>query len=324
MNLLSKEIKAKAKVIEIMGQDANQKILSRAIDLNLPVLLIGETGTGKTSIVRERAHIEKAELIRINLNGQTSVDEIVGKWVIKGGATYWQDGVLIQAMKKGWWILVDEINAALPEVLFALHSLLDDDRKIIIAEKDGEEVTPHKDFRFFATMNPSEEYAGTKELNKAFLSRFPVILDFDFLPSKDEILLLENRCGIAKSDATLLVNYATRIRELKQKQEIFYTLSTRDLIFWGNFLKELGLSDSFRITILNRAYNGDKEVLIKEYRIIIGKIDEYLKKYGVTSTDDIFKSIDAREEVLKNREVKLNALKKEIAEGSLESLLRGI
>ena len=310
--------------ISIMGQDANQKILSRAIELNLPVLLIGETGTGKTSIIRERAFIEGADLIRVNLNGQTSVDEIVGKWLIKGGATYWQDGVLIQAMKKGSWILIDEINASLPEVLFALHSLLDDDRKIIIAEKDGEEVKPHPDFRFFATMNPSEEYAGTKELNKAFLSRFPVILDFDFLPPKDEIMLLEARSGISHQDASLLVNFATRIRELKTKQEIFYTLSTRDLIFWANFVQELGLGDSFRIAVLNRAYNGDKEILIREYRTMIGKIDEYLKKYGVGSVTDIFASIDKREDELKNRELKLNQIKKEIAEGSIEALLKGI
>ena len=91
----------------IIGQDQNKKILNRAIDLNLAILIIGETGTGKTSVVQELAETKKQELIRINLNGQTSVDEILGKWLIRAKETYWQDGVLIQAMRQGKWILID-------------------------------------------------------------------------------------------------------------------------------------------------------------------------------------------------------------------------
>ena len=208
---------------EIIGQDDNKKVLKMAIELNLPVLCVGETGTGKTGIVRELSESQKKKCIRVNLNGQTSIDEFVGKWLVKNGETYWQDGVLIQAMKNGWWLLCDEVNACLPEILFVLHSLLDDDKSIVIAEKDGEIVKPNKNFRFFATMNPSEEYAGTKELNKAFVSRFPIILDFAWLGADMEAKLLHERTKIKEKQSHQLVGFGQYLRELKAREDLYYT-----------------------------------------------------------------------------------------------------
>lgn len=160
--------------------------LEKAVTNNLPVLMIGDTGCGKTTIVRELAQRKGIELYRLNLTGQTGVDEFLGKWLAspeKG--TYWLDGLLIKAMKEGKWLVLDEINMALPEILSALHSLLDDDRKVVMKEFDGSTIYPHPDFRLFATMNPEDEYAGTKELNKAFLSRFPVVMNIPYSPNEE-------------------------------------------------------------------------------------------------------------------------------------------
>ena len=55
--------------------------LEKAVKLNLPVLLIGETGVGKTAFVRELAKESSQELIRLNLTGQTGVDEFIGKFL---------------------------------------------------------------------------------------------------------------------------------------------------------------------------------------------------------------------------------------------------
>jgi midasin (ATPase involved in ribosome maturation) len=116
-------------------------------------------------------------LRRVNLNGATTVDEFLGKMLINEQGTYWVDGVLVSAMQAGDWILLDEINACLPEIAFCLHSLLDDDRMVVLMEYDGRIVRPHPDFRLFASMNPSEEgrYSGTKTL-KSLLDQFPIVI----------------------------------------------------------------------------------------------------------------------------------------------------
>lgn len=206
-----------------------EEVIKACVKENKPCLLIGETGTGKTTIIRELAHMAGKELIRVSLNGSTSVEEIIGKWLAKEGSTFWQDGILTQAMKKGHWIVFDEINAALPEILFTLHSLLDDDRRIMIAEKDGEIVIPVEDFRFFATMNPTEEYAGTKEMNKALMSRFTAVVYVE-VPSADiEMNILKDH-GATPKEAQDLVQLAEQLRRHKKDENIYYFCSTRDLI----------------------------------------------------------------------------------------------
>ena len=158
--------------------------LAYAVASNLPALLIGETGVGKTMSVRYLASKTNNGLRRVNLNGATTVDEFLGKLLINEQGTYWVNGVLVDAMLAGDWILLDEINACLPEIAFSLHSLLDDDRMVVLMEYDGRIVRPHPNFRLFASMNPSEEgrYGGTKTLNEALLDRFPVVIRMEYLP----------------------------------------------------------------------------------------------------------------------------------------------
>lgn len=206
-----------------------RETVEKCIEIDSPVLLIGETGLGKTTIIREIAKTKKKNLVRVSLNGSTSTEEILGKWLAKSGSTFWQDGVLVQAMKNGDWIVFDEINAALTEVLFILHSLLDDDRSITIVEKDNELLKPHKDFRFFATMNPSEEYSGTKEMNKALISRFTAVIYISVPSFETEVSILKDE-GCDDTTATMLVKIAEQLRKKKEDEEIYYFCSTRDLL----------------------------------------------------------------------------------------------
>ena len=89
-----------------------------SIENNLPILLVGETGTGKTSCIRYLSEKHKKNFVRINLNGATGNEELLGKFVFENGETRWVYGTLIEAMKNGDWLLVDEINASNPETLF--------------------------------------------------------------------------------------------------------------------------------------------------------------------------------------------------------------
>ena len=66
--------------------------------------------------------------------------------------------------------------------------MLDDERKLVLAERDGEEVRLDKNFRFVAAMNPpTKEYGGRQKLSKALQNRFTTI-QVPNLESKEELL----------------------------------------------------------------------------------------------------------------------------------------
>lgn len=229
---------------DIINSKKELAILSLAVKNKLPVLMIGETGTGKTSLVRHLAKINGAIFRRINLNGGTTNDELIGKYapdpVTKGFR--WIDGVLVEAMKRGEWLLLDELNASTPEVLFTLHSLLDDDNMIVVAEHEGEIVKPVEGFRFFGTMNPSAEYSGTKELNRALLSRFPIVMHLDWQNAGTECKIIQHHAKTTSSVlGTTLVKIAQALRRAKKDGSLSYTCSTRDLIYTAKLI-ECGLS----------------------------------------------------------------------------------
>lgn len=260
----------KHKDSKIVGQNKIYELLELAADNDLAALLIGETGTGKTSIVQDIANVRGQGWTRFNLTGDTTVDEFVGKYTLLAGRTVWEDGILLQAMKKGHWLIVDEINVALPEILFALHSLLDDDKFVVVASHDGEIVRPHDSFRFFATMNPVEEYAGTKELNKAFQSRFGVVLEMSYPPKKDEIEIIHRHTGIDKLLAAKLVDVATAVRKAKQEEKVFYTCSTRDLIHWAKVTSLTDIETGFTVAVLNKSL-PDRKNLVRIFDAIIAR-----------------------------------------------------
>jgi len=225
-----------------------------AMNAGWPVLLEGATGSGKTSLVRHLAHKTGNAFVRINLNGGTTVEDLVGRWLIDEKGTKWVDGLLTDALKKGYWVLFDEINAASAEILFILHQLLDDDARIVLVEKGKEVVVPAEGYRFFASMNPMKDYAGTKELNPALKSRF-CIVKVEFCPPDVEAEILVTRTGIALDVAKSMVKFAVEIRA---NDKMIFPLSTRDLIMWASvYPKYNKFIPSAEVTVVNKAGEDD-------------------------------------------------------------------
>lgn len=252
------------------------------VESDMAVLLVGETGLGKTTLIQALADEKGKTLHRISVNGGTSAEEVLGKHGAKDGSTFWIDGLLIQAMKRGDWIVFDEINAALPEVMFALHSLLDHDKKVTLVEKDGEIVRPADGFRFFGTMNPSDDYAGTKDMNMAFMSRFNVFF-IECYPMDKEIEILGTH-GIADTEAQILVSLAKSLRDLKTNGTILYFCSTRDIIQAGVLHKGgLALGVAVTCAVVNKMSKEDREEIANAKVVdkVVGKKEIYKSKTEV-------------------------------------------
>jgi midasin (ATPase involved in ribosome maturation) len=267
----------------------NLKAVMASLNLEppVPVLFEGPTGSGKTATVRWLASQTKNSYRRIQLNGSTNIDNFVGKWLINEKGTYWVDGILTDAMKKGHWLLLDELNAALPEILFVLHSILDDDRCLILDDKGKEIVEPHPNFRLFAAMNPSQDYAGTKELNRALLDRF-MLIQSGYLASDKEGKIVSKHSGITstlgkiggrgKTVISRMVELANIIRTKNESAELISICSTRQLIQWSKLCKYLDIKHAAELTIINKCDVEEQERVRDELNKLFTN-DETLQKH---------------------------------------------
>jgi len=169
-----------------------------------PILLQGPTSSGKTSMIEHLAKLTGHKFLRINNHEHTSLDEYLGTYISTStGDFIFQEGILVQALRRGHWIVLDELNLAPSDVLEALNRLLDDNRELLIPETQ-EVITPHPHFMLFATQNPAGLYGGRKVLSRAFRNRF-LELEFDDIPEHEleEILCL--RCQIPPSYGAKIV-----------------------------------------------------------------------------------------------------------------------
>ena len=151
----------------------NLHLLTRAVAAGkYPILLQGPTSSGKTSIVTYLAARLGHHCVRINNHEHTDLQEYLGSYVTDtSGKLVFQEGALVQAVRRGHWIILDELNLAPSDVLEALNRLLDSNRELFIPET-MEIVKPHPNFLLFATQNPAGAYGGRKELSRAFRNRF--------------------------------------------------------------------------------------------------------------------------------------------------------
>lgn len=242
-HLTEKDIPAVPEASSYMFQPFIRDVID-SIHAKENVLLTGGTGVGKTTHIVQLAARIKQPLLRINFNGETRMSDLIGKMTVVNGETVWVDGVLPTAMRKGYWILFDEIDFADPAVLSLLHPVLEQNPMLTLKENGGEIIKPHPLFRVFATANSigamsdrSGAYGGTNTMNEAFLDRWQVLM-VDNLPEKEEVKVIKFEApGINASVAKKMVKFATMARNQDFGDSgVMYggdNFSTRKMVAWA-------------------------------------------------------------------------------------------
>ncbi|ESO00905.1 hypothetical protein HELRODRAFT_82540, partial [Helobdella robusta] len=102
-------------------------------------------------------------------------------------------GTLVEAILKGEWVLLDEINLATHETLECLGGLLDSKSGSVVLTDRGdiEPIVRHADFRIFACMNPAVD-VGKKELSVGIRNRWFTEFYVDELTSPRDLTILVN------------------------------------------------------------------------------------------------------------------------------------
>ncbi len=202
------------------------EVFNQINQLQLPLLLKGPTGSGKSRFIEFMANELNKKLITVSCHEETSATDLIGRFIIKGAETVWIDGPLSIAVKNGHILYLDEVAEARPDVIVAIHSLTDHRRELFI-DKLGETIKAHPDFLLVASFNPGYQ-KGFKELKPSTRQRF-VALSFDYPNQKAETEILINETGISAEIAQKLVTIGAKIRNLTELG-LTETVSTRLLV----------------------------------------------------------------------------------------------
>ncbi|KAF7655503.1 hypothetical protein LDENG_00055120 [Lucifuga dentata] len=133
----------------------NLRRLALAVASQKAVLLEGPIGCGKTGLVEFLAavtgHSKASELLKVQLGDQTDSKMLLGMYRCTDipGKFVWQPGTLTQAVSKGLWFLLEDIDHVPLDVVSVLLPLMENKKLMIPGREDCIDVAPG--FQFFAT-----------------------------------------------------------------------------------------------------------------------------------------------------------------------------
>lgn len=147
-----------------------------------PTLVVGEKGIAKTQACKFAARLwdNSREPIVISGHGDMTSSEFMGQVAQdkETGRFVFKNGKLVQAMKEGRPVIIDEINVGDQTVMLRLQDILlqRPGTSVVVQENGDEEIVIQPGFTVMATANEaSEHYQHRNVLESAFRSRYDVL-----------------------------------------------------------------------------------------------------------------------------------------------------
>lgn len=209
-------------------------LFEAAHDNNLPLLLKGPTGCGKTRFVAHMAAKLGKKLYTVACHDDLSAADLIGRYLLKGGETVWVDGPLTRAVREGAICYLDEVVEARKDVTVVLHPLTDD-RRILPIDRTGEELEAAPGFMLVASYNPGYQNI-LKTLKPSTRQRF-LAMEFNFPNFDEEVQIVMQESDIGKDRAALLVRLAGKLRALKG-QDLEEGISTRLIVYAATMIEK--------------------------------------------------------------------------------------
>jgi len=208
--------------------------------LFFPIYLTGMSGNGKTFGIEQICAMLGREMIRVNFTAETDEDDLFGGFRLVNGETVFQYGPVVEAMKRGAVLLLDEVDLGSSKIM-ALQSVLEG--KGYFIKKRAEWIEPADGFTIIATANTKGKgsddgrFIGTNVMNEAFLDRFSVTMYQPYPPEATEKKILTKAAesfGIASESLGKFIPNLTMwgdiIRKTFEEGGVDEIISTRRLV----------------------------------------------------------------------------------------------
>lgn len=172
-----------------------------AIEMDMPAYVHGPTGSGKTLMPEFVAMKTGRPLLRLNHDIDLDRAKFFGKDAIVtdehgNPSTTYKAGLLPRSAATPTLVLLDEVDKGDPAVLAMYFPILD--RREIQIPEMGTTITPCDQWRIVGTGNTCGNGEGVDVYNScnvqdaAFLNRFSVFLEEDYLDKGHEALLIKS------------------------------------------------------------------------------------------------------------------------------------
>lgn len=261
------------------------------------IYCFGETGGGKTTVQEQIAARLQIPLFSAIASEDMDIRELISQLSVVDKQTKHQPGIILLAMKLGFWIRIDEFDSLPSTTGIALNQILD--RQAFVTPDGKTTVRPHSGFRLLATGNTigdgrDDRYPGTQRVNMATLDRFLKTL-VNYPTREEEIrILMEAAQPLPLKVAEKLVTLGQKVRDAhndapgKDKNATSnVTLSTRNLIAiaqLANEFKNLHTEDkknlprqerqpyfrAFKCLVLNQANTESRISLLRYFNDLFG------------------------------------------------------
>ena len=242
-------------------------------DMFYPVFVTGLSGNGKTFMIEQACAKAKRELFRVNITIETDEDDLLGGFRLVNGETVWFDGPVVEAMRKGAVLLLDEVDLASTKIM-CLQPVLEG--KGVFLKKINEWVECAPGFNILATANTKGKgdetgnFIGAGVLNEAFLERFPITVEQDYPSNAVEKRILNkvfDKLNVSDSEfVDKLVNWADIIRKTYIEGAIDELITTRRLVHISNAYAIFNMDRMKAISMcVNRFDDETKSAMVDLY-----------------------------------------------------------
>ena len=198
-----------------------------------PCLLVGDTGWGKTTVLKAYANANKREFTGVNFYPRMSVDTLVGMWRPQNGdngvSVEWQDGLLTQAVRSGHIFMGEELTRAPRDLAGRILGLLDSaNRYWSIPEAGLNEIPVDENFWFVASANPTSGNYATVSLDAALLRRFSYVCEIEQPIADEEKVITAMSAGVIHNHEDFTERMLKWVADLRSSRES--AINTGDLV----------------------------------------------------------------------------------------------
>ena len=209
--------------------------------------MVGDTGTGKTTLTEQICARTMTMFQRVNFDSDITRVEFVGKVDVTtddvGSKTVFTEGILPIAMRMPCILLLDEADAIRGDIAYVLQPVLEG-RPLRLLEDGGRMVHPHPQFRIFAAANTGGAgdstglySAAVKVQSRAAMNRYNVFVRVNYMDAIEEMLLVKRITpDLSEAAADVMLAFLSNYRTAFKDREITTPISPRNMMTLGAYV----------------------------------------------------------------------------------------